>query len=123
MHHLIVWLVRRTLGLFLPARGKHRAVQAPAAAVPAPAATRISASSVPAPYEPNPEPGRLYMGPLIRPHIDHDAWLTELDEMQRQYDEQQRQQERREALRTAALGLPDPGYTYPGAHALSGAVA
>ncbi|MFI1524874.1 hypothetical protein [Kitasatospora cineracea] len=55
-------------------------------------------------------------GPLIRPHIDHAAWRAELDEMQRQY-------ERREALRAVAEGQPDPGYTFPGAHTLAGAVA
>ncbi|MFJ6774698.1 hypothetical protein ACIQOV_27700 [Kitasatospora sp. NPDC091257] len=63
-----------------------------------------------------PEPERLYMGPLVRPHVDHDAWRAGLDEMQRQYH-------RREALRAVAEGLPDPGYTYPGAHTLARAVA
>lgn len=36
---------------------------------------------------------------------------TDLEEMQRQF-------ERREALRAACDGLPDPGYTYPGAHGI-----
>ncbi|AXI80448.1 hypothetical protein [Peterkaempfera bronchialis] len=63
------------------------------------------------------------MGPLVRPYIDHAAWRAELDEMQRQYEEQQRQKERREALRAVAEGLPDTGYSYPGAHCLAGAVA
>lgn len=71
---------------------------------------------------PTPEPAnqpksdRLHMGPLVRPHIDHDARRAGLDEMQRQYD-------RRETLRAVAEGLPDPGYTYPGAHTLARAVA
>ncbi|MEU3562303.1 hypothetical protein [Kitasatospora sp. NPDC006786] len=80
-------------------------------------------SSTPAPYGPTPEPERLYMGPLIRPHIDHGAWLAELDEMQRDYNERQCQRERREALRAAAKNRPDTGYAYPGAHTLAGAVA
>ncbi|MFD8749744.1 hypothetical protein ACFV0O_01960 [Kitasatospora sp. NPDC059577] len=50
------------------------------------------------------------------PYVDHAAWRAELDEMQRQY-------ERREALRAVAEGQPDPGYTYPGAQHLAGAVA
>ncbi|MFE4972498.1 hypothetical protein ACFRAR_10290 [Kitasatospora sp. NPDC056651] len=59
------------------------------------------------------------MGPLVRPYIDHGAWLAELDEMQREYE---KQRERREALCAVAEGRPDTGYTYPGAHTL-GAVA
>ncbi|MGX4737080.1 hypothetical protein [Kitasatospora griseola] len=62
-------------------------------------------------------------GPLVRPYIHHAAWLAELDEMQREYEEMQRQRVRREALRAVVLGLPDTGYTYPGAHTLAGAVA
>ncbi|MFE4516356.1 hypothetical protein ACFRMQ_19415 [Kitasatospora sp. NPDC056783] len=119
MRHLIVTLIRRALVLCLPARGQHRAVPAPAAPVPAPAPE----PSTPAPYEPTPEPDRLSTGPLVRPYIDHDAWRAELDDMQRDYNERQRQRERREALRAVGEGRPDTGYTYPGAHTLAGAVA
>ncbi|OKJ13823.1 hypothetical protein AMK19_10510 [Kitasatospora sp. CB01950] len=66
------------------------------------------------------EPQELYTGTVVRPYIDHGAWLGEQDEMRREYDERQRQRERRAALRAVVLGLPDPGYTYPGAHALAG---
>ncbi|MER6360120.1 hypothetical protein [Kitasatospora sp. NPDC001527] len=56
----------------------------------------------------------VYQGPTVRPFIDRDGWLAELDEIERQYS-------RREALEAAAEGLPDTGYTYPGAHTLVGA--
>ncbi|KJK57405.1 hypothetical protein [Saccharothrix sp. ST-888] len=58
----------------------------------------------------------LEWGPLVRPYVDHATWRAELDEMQRQY-------ERREALRAVAEGMSDPGYTYPGAQRLAGAMA
>lgn len=57
----------------------------------------------------------LYQGPTVRPFVDRDRWLAELDEIECQYF-------RREALLAAAEGRPDTGYSYPGAHAL-GAVA
>ncbi|MET8704215.1 hypothetical protein ABZW10_35995 [Kitasatospora sp. NPDC004723] len=38
-------------------------------------------------------------------------------------DEERRRVERRRALVAASKGLPDPGYSYEGAHALTGAVA
>ncbi|GAA1963410.1 hypothetical protein GCM10009738_43500 [Kitasatospora viridis] len=60
-------------------------------------------------------------GSPSRPHVDHGAWLAELDTMEAEYaaeQERQRQQERCAALRAVANGEPDPGYTYPGAHYL-----
>ncbi|MFF2618116.1 hypothetical protein [Kitasatospora sp. NPDC058046] len=122
MTQLIVLAALWVLRLLLPAHGQHRAPQ-PFAAPMVPARLPVSEPSTPAPCEPTPEPERQYMGPLIRPHIDHAAWLAELDEMQRDYNERQRQRERREALRAVARNRPDTGYTYPGAPTFSGAVA
>ncbi|MER6365055.1 hypothetical protein [Kitasatospora sp. NPDC001527] len=95
--------------------GRHRATPRRAASDPAVPPTAVPRQPEQHPETPT-EPDDLYVGPLLRAHIDRTAWLAELDEMQRQY-------QRREALRAAAEGQPDPGYTYPGAHAVTGAVA
>ncbi|MFJ9445337.1 hypothetical protein ACIRRH_26250 [Kitasatospora sp. NPDC101235] len=112
---LALWLTRDKAP-----RGRHRANDPRPATAATPRHRKLDPKAITP--EPAPEPDRLYMGPLVRPHIDHGTWLAELDEMQRQYEERRRQCERRAALRAVALGLPDTGYTYPGAHTL-GAVA
>ncbi|WP_157855244.1 hypothetical protein [Kitasatospora purpeofusca] len=38
-------------------------------------------------------------------------------------EEERRRVERRRALVAASMGLPDPGYSYEGAHVFAGAVA
>ncbi|WP_033825224.1 hypothetical protein [Kitasatospora sp. MBT63] len=115
MRHLIalalLWVLRR----ILPARGQHRA----APATPEPIRVTLPEQRL-ASWAERENP---YVGPLVRPYVDHTAWLAELDEMQRQYEEREQQRERREALRAVVMGKPDPGYTYPGAHTLAGAVA
>ncbi|BAJ26564.1 hypothetical protein KSE_07240 [Kitasatospora setae KM-6054] len=115
MRHLIARALRTALGLVLPARGQHRAVPA----TPEPIRT-TGAEQRPAPWVEEENP---YAGPLVRPYVDRAAWRAELDEMQRRYEEMQRQRERRAALRAVVMGQPDPGYTYSGAHALPGAHA
>ncbi len=115
MRHLIALAILWALRLVLPARGSHRATP------PATETIRIELDGQRlAPWAERENP---YAGPMVRPYVDRDAWLAELDEMQRQYEEQQRQRERRAALRAVVMGFPDPGYTFPGAHALAGAVA
>ncbi|MFF2543962.1 hypothetical protein ACFVUY_15505 [Kitasatospora sp. NPDC058063] len=85
---LALWLTRDKAP-----RGRHRAD------APRPTATAVRPQDKAEPKvvtpEPIPasEPERQYMGPLIRPHIDHGAWLAELDKMQREYDEKQHQAE------------------------------
>ncbi|MBP0452980.1 hypothetical protein J5Y04_26040 [Kitasatospora sp. RG8] len=111
MRHLIARALRAALRLVLPARGQHRAVPAE----PEPAALAVTSDPA-AQSVPEPADEELVWGPLVRPYVDPAAWRAELDEMQRQY-------ERREALRAVAEGQPDPGYTYPGAQCLAGAVA
>ncbi|MCG6499171.1 hypothetical protein [Kitasatospora sp. A2-31] len=61
-------------------------------------------------------------GTLVRPYIDQDAWRRELDAIEAAYEARQ-QAFRRAAAAAAATNHPDPGYTYPGAHTLVGAVA
>ncbi|MGK4580563.1 hypothetical protein [Kitasatospora sp. HPMI-4] len=111
MRHLIALALLRILRRVLPARGAHRAPTRPA-----PGPIRIElAGQYCAPWAQGEAPYHQNACALVRPYIDREAWRAELDEMQRQFA-------RREALRAAGAGLPDPGYTYPGAHTLAGAV-
>ncbi|WP_189275715.1 hypothetical protein [Kitasatospora griseola] len=102
----------------LPARGKRRITELATAPTNEPVAHDQPVQHAHAKIQEQPLPG-----PVTRPYIDRSRWLAELDEMQSQYEEMQRQRARREALRAVVLGLPDTGYTYPGAHTLAGAVA
>ncbi len=113
MRHLIVRAVRGALRVVLPTRGKHRAT--PSEPTPA-----VVVSQRIAPWAERENP---YAGPLVRPYVDHAAWRAELDAMQREFEEREQQRVRREALRAVVMGQPDPGYTFPGAHTLAGAVA
>ncbi|MGW2540315.1 hypothetical protein ACWC5I_05420 [Kitasatospora sp. NPDC001574] len=56
------------------------------------------AGSYCAPWAVGPSPAEVW----------REMWAADLEEMGRQF-------ERREALRAACEGLPDPGYSYPGA--------
>ncbi|MFJ3218337.1 hypothetical protein ACIPLC_20755 [Kitasatospora sp. NPDC086801] len=115
MRHLIAVALRAVLRLVLPARGQHRAVSAEPkpipAAVAAPVITRRADYEAP------------FVSALVRPYVDRNAWLAELDAMQREFEEREQQRARRDALRAVVMGEPDPGYTFPGAHTLAGAVA
>ncbi|WP_329565377.1 hypothetical protein [Kitasatospora sp. NBC_01266] len=73
-----------------------------------------------------PEPGDWAAPRAIPPHVAEEPetfsslpvvplWLVN-------WEEQQRQAERRRALEAAAIGRPDTGYTYPGAHHIPGSV-
>ncbi|MFJ2806156.1 hypothetical protein [Kitasatospora sp. NPDC087271] len=115
MRHLIALALRTALRLVLPARGQHCAVSAEPRPVLAAVAAPITARR--ADYE------TPYVSALVRPYVDRNAWLAELDAMQREFEEREQQRARREALRAVVAGQPDPGYTFPGAHTLAGAVA
>ncbi|MEU4582318.1 hypothetical protein AB0F92_09555 [Kitasatospora aureofaciens] len=89
----------------LPAKGRHREQPDPRRLVcgwAAPIPAHVLARTIP--LDPDDHP-------IVRPYV----LLAE--------QERRRQEERREALVAASVGLPDPGYSYPGAHSLAGAVA
>ncbi|WP_043471059.1 hypothetical protein [Kitasatospora sp. MBT66] len=134
MHQIIGWLLSRVRTLLAPGTGQrarrpqHRtALRETALALitppPTPEATHLPAAGLrresPAHHLQREEP---IGGTLVRPYVDRDAWRRELDEIQAAYEASQLEV-RRAAAAAAAAGYPDPGYTYPGAHTLAGAVA
>lgn len=99
MANVIVLAILWVLRLLLPAKGRHRTPD-PRGEICGwthPIPVHVLARTVP-----------LNGGDheLIRPYVL--AWERE----------RQRQEERRATLAAVVAGEPDPGYTYPGAHAL-----
>lgn len=92
---VILWVLRQ----LLPASGRHREpdLRREICGWTHPVPLHVLARSMP--LDPDDYP-------IIRPYVP--AWERE----------QQRQEERRAALAAVATGKPDPGYTYPGAHAV-----